>query len=158
MINNFVSVWTKLHFSSSILYFWVGICFSVLRFYISFMCHFFIPVCSAELFTEPFLVAWLAHNLLTTLPALHQPFCFSLSTLSGSWIVSHTHTHAHSFFSLNMSESILFLSMFHVVHLLGRLSRAIQNNFSCLAIAQITDCYICLPSTHFVWVSTNHPI
>ena len=45
-INNFISVWTELHFSGSILYFWVWICSSVFGFYISFLSHIFTPVCS----------------------------------------------------------------------------------------------------------------
>ena len=47
--------------------------------------------------------------------------------------------------------------MFHVPHLLVRLSRAIQHIFSRLAGTQYTDCITCLTSTHFVWVCTHHP-
>ena len=123
------------------------------------MCHFFIPMCSHRLSRanyRPFLVAWLANSLLITLPASHQPFCFSLSILSA--LIQFTcFTHIHTFFSLNMSEYVSFCFMFHVPHLLARLSRATQHIFSRLADAQYTDCNICLPSTHFVWVCTNHP-
>ena len=48
--------------------------------------------------------------------------------------------------------------MFHVAHLLARLRRAIQYDFSYLDGAQFIDFYICLPNTHSVSVYTNHPI
>ena len=130
----------------------------MLRFQISFMCHFFIPMCCHRLSRanyQPFLVAWPAHNLLITLPASHQPFCFSLSTLSPLSQFT-CFTHIHTFFSLNFSEYVSFCFMFHVPHLLARLSGAIQHIFSCLAGAQYTDCNTCLPSTYFIWVCTNH--
>ena len=47
--------------------------------------------------------------------------------------------------------------MFHVPHLLARISRAIQHILSCLAGAQTTDWITCLAITHFAWVCTNHP-
>ena len=85
--------------------------FSMLRFYISFMCHFFTPVCYDRLIRaihRPlFLVAWPAHNLLITLPASHQPFCFSFSTLSASSLVSHRYTHSLVWICLNISSFFL---------------------------------------------------
>ena len=122
--------------------------------YVPFLHPSVLPQVQQSYSPAPILVVWPAHNLLITLPASHQPFCFSLSTLSEFTCFRHIHT----FFSLNMSEYILFLFMFYVAHLLARLSRAIQHNFSRLAGAQFTDCYICLPNTHSVWVCTNHPI
>ena len=74
--------------------------------FVSFMCHFFTPVCSHKLsraIDRPlFLVAWPVHNLLITLPASHQPFCFSFSTLSASSLVSRTYTHTLVWICLNI--------------------------------------------------------
>ena len=113
------------------------------------------PLGSAELFTDPFFSrltgAQFADHITCLAPAVLFQFEHTLSQFT-------CFTHIHTFFILNMSEYTLFLFMFHVAHLLARLSKAIQDNFSCLADAQFTDCYICLPSTHIVWVCTNHPI
>ena len=110
---------------------------------------------SAELFNDPFFShltgAQFANHITCLAPAVLFQFEHTLSHFT-------CFTHIHTFFSLNMSEYILFIFMFHVVHLLARLSRAIQHNFSGLAGALFTDCYICLSSTHFVWVCTNHAI
>ena len=119
------------------------------------------PTDSAELFTEAFFSRLVgtqfADHITCVAPAVLFQFEHTLSQLTCS-THTHTHTHTHTLFSLNMSENISFLFMFHVAHLLARLSRAIQHNFSPLAGTQFSDCYMCLPSTHFVWVCTNHPI
>ena len=95
------------------------------------------PLGSAELFNDPFFSrlagAQFADNITYLPPAILFQFEHTLSQFT-------CFTHIHTFFSLNMSEYILFLFMFHVVHLLVRLSRAIQHNFSRLAGAQFTDC------------------
>ena len=51
-----------------------------------------------------------------------------------------------------MSEYVLFCFMFHVPHVLARVSRAIQHIFSQLAGTQYTECITYLASTHFVYV------
>ena len=132
----------------------------MLRFYILFICHFFIPMWShrpSRANYRTFLVAWPAYDLPITLPASHQPFCFSLSTQPPLSQLT-CFTHIHTFFSLDMSEYVSFCFMFHVSHLLARLSRAIQHIFSRLAGAQYTDCNTCLPSIHFVCACTIIPI
>ena len=83
------------------------------------------PLSSAELFTDPFFSrlagAQFADNITCLPPAVLFQFEHTLSQFT-------CFTHIHTFFSLNMSEYISFLFMFHVAHLLARLSRAIQYN------------------------------
>ena len=55
-----------------------------------------------------------------------------------------------------MSEYVLFCFMFHVPHLLARLSRAIQHIFSRLVGAQYTDC-ITLPHQHALCLGLHKP-
>ena len=104
----------------------------------------------------PFLVAWPAHIFLITLPASPPAILFQFEHSITSQPVQLFHL-VHTFFSLNMSKYVLFCFMFHVLHLLARLSGAIQHIFNHLAGAQYTDCITCLASTHFAWVYTNHP-
>ena len=101
------------------------------------MCHFFTPVCSHRLsraihrtFFSRLAGAQFADRITCLAIAVLFQFEHTLSQLT---CFTHTHTHAHTFFSLNMSENILFLFMLHVAHLLARLSRAILHNFSRLA-------------------------
>ena len=84
-----------------------------------------------------------------------QLFCFSLSAQSSLSQFTYF-THIHSFFSLNMSEYVSFCFMFHVPHLLARLSRAIQHIFRRLAGAQYTDC-ITLPHQHTLCLGLHKP-
>ena len=55
-----------------------------------------------------------------------------------------------------MSEYVSFCFMFHVPHLLARLSRAIQHIFRHLAGAQYTDC-ITLPHQHTLCLGLHKP-
>ena len=55
-----------------------------------------------------------------------------------------------------MSEYVSFCFMFHVPHLLARLSRAIQHIFSRLVGAQYTDC-ITLPHQHALCLGLHKP-
>ena len=54
------------------------------------------PIGSAEKFTDPFLVAWLAHNLLITLPASPPAFLFQFEHTIASQPVHLFHTYTHS--------------------------------------------------------------
>ena len=92
----------------------------------------------------PFLVAWPAHIFLITLPASPPAILFQFEHSITSQPVQLFHL-VHTFFSLNMSKYVLFCFMFHVLHLLARLSGAIQHIFNHLAGAL------------FAWVYTNHP-
>ena len=57
-----------------------------------------------------------------------------------------------------MSEFISFCFVFHVPHLIARLSRTIHPHiFSRLTGAQYTDCVTCLAKTRSVLVCTNYP-
>ena len=80
------------------------------------------PIGSAELCTDPFFSrlagAQFADHINCLAPAVLFQFEHTLSQFT-------CFTHIRTFFSLNMSEYISFLFMFHVAHLLARLSRAI---------------------------------
>ena len=106
--------------------------------------------------STPFLVVWLAHNLLITLPTSSPAFLFQFE-LKITFQPVHFFTYIHTFFSLNMSQYVSFRFMFHVPHLIARLSRAIQHIFRRLAGTQYTDSITCLANTHFVLVCTNYP-
>ena len=126
----------------------------MLRFHISFICHFFIPVCSHK-FSRAIYWSFFSRlagaqfaDYITCLATSHFVSVWAHNRLSASSLASHIHTHSLVW----MSEYVSFCFMFHVPHLLARLSRAIQHIFSHLAGAQYTDCITCLSSTHFVWV------
>ena len=74
----------------------------------------------------PFLVAWPAHIFLITLPASPPAILFQFEHSITSQPVQLFHL-VHTFFSLNMSKYVLFCFMFHVLHMLARLSGAIQH-------------------------------
>ena len=52
--------------------------------YVPFLHPSVLPQAQQSYSLNPFLVAWPVHNLLITLPASHQLFCFSLNTVSAS--------------------------------------------------------------------------
>ena len=103
------------------------------------------PTGSAERSTDPFLVAWAAHNLLTALPfcfCLNRHYIFAISLFI--------------FLSFNMPEHISFLwfiCYFSIPVRYKRLSRVIYpHNFNCSASTQSSYCITCLATSHLVAV------
>ena len=80
------------------------------RFHISFMCHFFTPVCSHRLssaihqtFFSRLAGAQFADRITCLAPAVLFQFEHTLSKLTCfTHAHTHTHTHTHTFFSLNI--------------------------------------------------------
>ena len=141
-------------FSSSFLLFSVWICPNTLRFYISLFAIYSSQCArkgSAEQFTDPFLVAWPAHNLLLHYLPHHLPFCFGLNR--------HCVFASSLFTVLSFNKPIhvpvpWFICHFSVPVCYCRLSRAIySHNFSHPAGAHFAHCNTCLATSHFVFVS-----
>ena len=136
----------------------------MLRFYVSFICPFFILMCSQRhnraihrpIFSR--LAGAQFADCITCLAISHFVSVCAYSCLSASSLVSHIYT----FFSLNMSEHVFFLRYMHLPFLhpsvpIARLGRAISHQiFSCLAGAQFADCMTCLTNIHFLLVCTDY--
>ena len=145
-------------FASSffIFYFWVWICPNTFRFHVSFLCHFFIPVCSQSLSrsTHPLIFSRLAGaQFADCITCLTNNHFVSVWTDTGFPPVHSLYFWVWTFLNMFLFH-ISFICNFSTPVCYKRLRRAIHLHiFSRPSGAQFADCITCLATNNFdsVW-------